>query len=693
MFLVTGRKPGYAFLDDFEQIDTAPHTTAPWLLSDFAENHWFLQTTQKNPTSLNWSVPLWDGSLLTDDQHDVLLRSLKHLLIIGANGVNDEFATLALASQDMRLKSAMKFIDYLLINAKDLDLILFGLGALSGDDLKALLNQFASAPRFEESIYQWRSRASEFCLAELDTLKKSEERAIYAQYPSILDLCFEEFEDIWLDVDARDIPRIRAAMMKAGLYYGSDHYGWRVNTKAISARLYPGTLWGGQTHKSPLSELTFYPDEQFYKREYPAVKVTTGKSGVLQSSQYFYYRYTLLGSAALSKLGLPCPSEMEIIANYVPDVKEASRFRSVPSSNLLKLFRKSMELHVEHGRKILDGFVSVATFCHTRGIPMTALHGAKFLEVIGPELVTLGVKRLGLSSRQRTRGRNHRRKGSPEKYFTNLRANHGLIEMVYVYLGSIQMTVGILMARRVDELVSLDAQKCLDDSKSWLVFNLAKSTRKALGLRQRESRPIDAIAVEMIEELRRFQDKLKISGVIDNLTDLFSSPSPMGYRGLQKCSLHVYNRHLNFACDYFQSDLNEKGERYYVRQHQLRRFFAIMFFYTNSYGELDTLRWMLGHRDIEHIWHYLTECLDPRDIRGANARYFADLAKHDRLENYENLRDLLSARFGTTSFHLVDEQNVENYIESMFEEGKAHTRTEFFHDENGKSMKILFIVS
>lgn len=102
---------------------------------------------------------------------------------------------------------------------------------------------------------------------------------------------------------------------------------------------------------------------------------------------------------------------------------------------------------------------------------------------------------------------------------------------------------------------------------------------------------------------------------------------------------------------------------------------------------------MFGHRDIEHIWRYLTECMEPNEIRGAGARYFADLAKKDRLDNYQNLRDLLSAQFGTTSFALVDEGKIETYLAAMLNEGKARFEPQFFKDENGTSMKILFIVS
>ncbi|WLH99818.1 integrase [Pseudomonas simiae] len=702
---VAKRKRGYAFLDTFGETNSAPHTTAPWLLTDFAANVWRVKTSQNEPFELDWGVQLWDGSLLTDEHHDELLRSLKHLLIIGANGVNEEFATLALVSQNMRVMNALRIVDYLLIHAKGFQLIPFGLGALNGDDLKGILNQLASTPRFADSVYQWHTRVSAFCAKALSELTQSEEEEIFARYPTMKEVSEDELEDLKLDIAVSDIPRVRAALMKAGVYYGSSHLGWRVSTKSLSKILYPDTVRGWGTPKTALHALTFQPEDQRYLREYPGVSVTTGNSEALQQSLYYNFRYTIVNSAALKALGLPCPSDTEEITDYLPKVNEPSRFRSVPSANLMKLFRKSMEFHVEHGRKVLDGFVNVANYCRAQGIPMIHITEEDFLRVIGPELVNLGVKKLGLSSHNsfdnkknkgdRGNGRQstRRRKGTPEKYFTDLRANHGLLELVYVYLGSIQMTVGMLMARRVDELVTLNVKKCLDESKSWLIFKLAKSTRKALGLRQRESRPIDAIAVEMIEELQRFQNQLKAAGVIDELTDLFATPSSQGYDGLRDCTLHLYNRHLDFACDYFESDLNDKSERYYVRQHQLRRFFAIMFFYTNSYGELDTLRWMLGHRDIEHVWHYLTECLEPKDIRGAGARYFTDRAKQDRLENYDNLKKLLAEKFGTTSFKLVDEQQIESYLEAMQEEGKVQIKPHFYNDENGKSMKVLFIVT
>lgn len=686
------QRTGYEFLDSFVTPHSSAHTSAPWLYSNFQENRWKTRTTEKIATELDWTVHLWNGSLLTDAENEILLRSLKHLLIIGANGVNEEFATLAPASQRIRLASTFRVIDYLLINAASLGLVKFGLASMDVDDIKGVLNHLASSPWSEDSIYAWHKRVSAYCKDQINNISEQEVQEIFGKHPSIEVVTADQKKDRKLDIPMSDIPKIRAALMKAGVYYGNSYAGYKINTKRLSESLYLDTLRGRQTRKPTLEILSFYPSAPPYKREFPKVRVTTGESETLQDTFYNQYRYVLANSGALVILGLPAPTDSDIIAGYTPKVTHSSRFRSVPSNNLLKLFRSSLTFHIDHGRKILNGLIKVAAHCHEHDIKLFSLPNATFMKIIGPELAAFGVKKIALADVSRTKNRTNC-KGNCKEYYQRLRANHGLLELLHVYMGCVQLVVGILMARRVDELITLSSEKCLDKSKSWLVFTLAKSTRKALGLKQRELRPIDAIAVEMVEELRRYQKLLKRLGVIENLTDLFATPSSYKTKGLLGCSIYLYNRHLDVFCDYFESSVTAAGERYYIRQHQLRRFFAIMFFYTNSFGELDTLRWMLGHRDVEQVWRYLSECLEPRDIRLAGARYLTDLAVNERLENYQNLQEMLFGEFGTIKFSLVDENRIEDFLLGMLEEGRAKIEPQFYTDEYGKSMKIMFIVS
>lgn len=684
---------GYEFLNDLEEFYESPYKTATWLQTDFESSIWQIQTSQKKPIFLDWQIPLWNGSLLTSSENSLLLHSLKHLLIITTDGASGEFANLSPKTKNIRLRCSMRAIDYLLIHSRSLGLVEHGLATLDSDSIKGILDKLASNPSSEDTIYDWHNRVSIFCENLLSKQSEHDINDILSKYPAMKVITDNQVENFKLDISIDEIPKIRAALMRFGFFAKTDGYALAANTRKLSEHLYTDTLRGKETKKSALHALAFFPNEPTHRREYPTVLVTTGTSKNLQIDYYLYYRNFFSCISTLAKLGIPAPVDLDAIENYIPPVSNAARFKSVPSKNLLLLFRKSVQLHISHGRIILNGFIKIAAYCHKLSIPMFHLSNEEFLKIIGPELHQFGVRTLGLSSFSKpTGGLRKPRKPQRALYYKRFRANYGLLELTHIYVGAIEIVVGTIMARRMDELVTLESSKCLDKSKTWLIFNMAKSTRGALGLRQIESRPIDTIAVEMIEELIRFQKILKRLGVIDELTNLFASPFLTGRRGLKKTSRYLYNRHLDFACDYFESEITTLGQRYYIRQHQLRRFFAVMFFYTNTFGDLDTLRWMLGHRDIEHVWRYLTECLTPKDIQGASARYFADLAKLGRLENYQNLQELLFAKFGTSKFNLVNEEHIEEYIAEMIEEGKARIEPHFFNDANGKSMRVLFIV-
>jgi hypothetical protein len=262
------------------------------------------------------------------------------------------------------------------------------------------------------------------------------------------------------------------------------------------------------------------------------------------------------------------------------------------------------------------------------------------------------------------------------------------VELIAVYFGCVQLVLGVLMARRQGEMIDLMAGECLDNSMTWLLFKNRKSTRGILGLRNTEARPIEPIAVEMIQELERMQRILKRIGIIDELSNLFASPSLSGSLVLT-LSPDVYNRCLDFFCDYFETPLNSKGERYYIRQHQLRRFFAMLFFYSSSFGGLETLQWMMGHTDPIHVWHYITETISGEVLRSAKAQFVAENLHRYDAQDYKELAELIKARFGTDDFSLVETDELEEHILDLMEEGQIEIDPEFFDDENGQQMRIM----
>jgi hypothetical protein len=126
-------------------------------------------------------------------------------------------------------------------------------------------------------------------------------------------------------------------------------------------------------------------------------------------------------------------------------------------------------------------------------------------------------------------------------------------------------------------------------------------------------------------------------------------------------------------------------------KHQLRRFFAMLFFWGSSFGGLDTLRWFLAHTDVEHLYHYITETTPGSVLRGAQAHYATEqLQGYD--QNAEELADLLEQRFDTRKFDLMEIDELDAYIEDLIEEGSVMIEPEFFKDAEGENYRILIQV-
>jgi hypothetical protein len=656
-----------------------------WLLTDFDEHEWSVSFDHIECLTINWRVQV-DNGLLTSKENIELLESLKYFLLIAVDseGLGSRSS---IRKQRRNFSEALTIIDYFLLNSETLELTSAGLAGLSQTNLTGLLVEFSTHPYTSESIYKYNPTAEFFFLQITAETPASVIANIFMKFPSIKDVSEDQINSDNLSLNPEIIPAIRAALYHHGYYSGNLGQGYHLNGKRLSEELYPNTI-GGTRIKPRLHWLSFYPFEKTYRRELDNVPVRYLSDGKVSLASYNSFRATLyrLGVLNLINASAPPASELVGITDFIVPVGADKTFRSVPSPIVLKQFKECVEFHFKYGKNIIDGFCRVAAYCKSSGIPIHQIPEKKIRNIIGPELIQLGVKRLGLACKQLNATKF---KPPREDYYANLRQNEGLIELVQIYIGSAQFVLGTLMARRYNELTDLPLLTCLDQTKEWLISNIEKTSRNLFGVRDVQGRPIDPLPVAMIRLLVRMQRLLKRFGVIDSYKRLFSTPSTLGYKGLIDASTESWNRNLDIIADYFQTGTDKYGRRYYIRQHQLRRFFALIFFHTYGYGGMNAIRWMLGHQDIEQVYRYIKANIDGASLRGAMAQAVLEDMSKGGVENYQNLSELLKARFGTATFGLYDELEAEQYIQSQMQRGSIVIEPVFFTDEHGKQMKLV----
>lgn len=272
-------------------------------------------------------------------------------------------------------------------------------------------------------------------------------------------------------------------------------------------------------------------------------------------------------------------------------------------------------------------------------------------------------------------------------YYSLLRQNRGLVDLLRVFTGCVYICIGTLMARRSSELDELTCD-CLDKSRTRLVFFNRKSG--VGGMREKIARPIPKIAVEFISDLQYLQHELIGMGIIAKKRPLLSYPSKVQADLIS--GTEASYRALDLFCDYFELPVDEQGRRYYIRQHQLRRFFAMLFFWGNSFGGLDTLRWFLGHTDVEHLWHYITETMTGGALSSVKAAYATERLLANGPE-VSALSDFLKKKYGASAFSLMTRTELDDHLTDLLENEEVVIEPEFFVGGSGKEFRILATVT
>lgn len=635
-----------------------------WLLSDFTAPIWKIQSNTKK--TIDWdSVILDDGEKLTSEKHLLLLNAFKHWIL----AVDDPFSNggklINPSTVQDRIDQIIGWINAILLNSKSIDLPKQHLSGLTNEFLMAVLVNIGKGKR-ENGIYHFHTRTKTLLLDKIKSISNADVSSLVEKYPTITRNISPE--DCPLDLSV--IERVKACywLEQQGFYLNEkNNIKLKGNGAVLKKLIYQSKIICCDSIQfNSLEELSINPSSN--NCEYLPVKEINDSSNSCKG----------LIKCAISNLKYlsfinekdncsHCPYDaiknitLKRVLKHV-QLKPLGRTQTLPFEMVFNIFCDCFTFVDAHQKAILDTMQRVliesSKIARRKIVFGKKIDSEKLsiwrtsdeaLSLIDKSLLELGVKLLNIKSNR-------------EDKFIALRANEGFLELFQVLTGSIQVLVGIIMGRRQDELTSLSATHNLlpnidpasDEGKIKdynLIFNLKKSGSAGKNaVNDRIKRPIPRSIALLIWNLEQFNQTLIDCNLKKNdELSLFNNVANHNFN-LTKTNACHFNNALNSVSDYFETPVikDDKGllKRYYVRQHPLRRFLAMVFFWSSGYEGLETIRWMLGHSDIEHLYYYVTESQPGGVLKGVKASFMIDaLEGKVKLEGIDALRKLIAKRY------------------------------------------------
>lgn len=672
-----------AEIDRLLTTNTGDCSAPYWLKNGFDCPVWEIDFNGVESMTVDFRTQLEDGSSLVDAKNFQLILTFKAWIV----QVYDQPQKVLLSSRAMstyrRVSVALKLIDYFLIRSDRFQLGGAGLALVTTNDIKTLFRCIGRSNKTALTIYDWPNQLRNYLHQKASTLDYEE---VLRSQPLLrrFDISSSEF----MVAQCKDEAQLfRAVLWKEGLLSEkkermcSQRSQFTFRSQPIVRQLYSDTLRGIFNYPKP-------PEFEIGKitglgREFDPAPVKFNGQRPMNDREISRYGRTLI-QFNICRIGFTgvLTSDIEKATTLALDSSTSvGRFATLPHSAVMFAIKNSVEFYLRYGVALLRTFLAVCDHkianrrSHKDSSVLAAQKNepAEVLKDFDLQVWRIPNESLGVGDSD-----------VASDYFKDLRNGRGLWELLQVLFGGIHIMLAALTARRIAELTELKVDRCLDDSESFLIFENRKSGSGEL--REKELRPIPPIAVRMIQTTRWFQGEMIKRDLLDDYRCPMASPLQTALT-LKNFKPNASPLHIDTFCDYFEMPRNAAGERYYIRNHQLRRFFAMAFFWSGTPSGEDTLSWFLGHTDPEHLYHYITEEVPGEALTSVKASVAAELAVDDTSLKTE-LTALLRKRFGVSKFSLLSAEELAFYIADLIEEGQVKVEPHFFEDMNGKKYQI-----
>ncbi|MEH6386122.1 MAG: hypothetical protein V7780_16055 [Colwellia sp.] len=737
------REIGNHFTHIYDQADEMPY----WFKGEYDDDVTIMNFGQKDKV-VDWSsVKLDDGFPLTHLKHKPLLNAFKNWLLAVSDPLENGGAIIKTRTIETRVMKVMTLIDAILLRSAALELSQYHLSHITTDFWLSLFKAMSEDGPIN-GVYDFTSRTVELVKAHAKSITQGQAKAFVSKFPFVSRDIAEDDLTLYLTKEER----VNACcwLYAQGYYKKWSTFEGQGNGSVLATLLFEGEI------ASPLLNIPSSPElwlaEKVRTTEYTPFNTENSGASVVYRTIDTYISMVKLINTNIFKDNASSPSieATKTVSvrkiNELVVLKPAGRTQTLHPDIVFKLTRQSFEFVLKYQQEVLDACLlalsqgaSKSTKIRSnkerpderRGKFIPEIHQNMSVTERGHFMQTKVMSTLNEKTVKAMGIRQVLPFGdlAADKYIA-IRNNESLFELYSVLIGSCQFLTGIISARRQDELVSLVSSGNLSPNKNPfdegnedieynLIFKLKKSGNGGkISTNKTIERPIVTSIAKIIWRLEVFNKAAISQGVVKGETLNFFNNLDAKMCHITKASVKSFNAHLDSICDYFETPLvkmsNDELRRQYVRQHQSRRFFALLFFWQKRFQGLEALRWMLGHTDMSHLYHYISSNEVGDILNGVKATVIVQgvLNKDGELEKLKSIGELkatLAKKYNAgaviidnlesvidladnddiTAPHidqLKAEANLESNLEELLKTGEISLEPNFFKvtDEDGQ---------
>lgn len=689
-----------AILDHLDRVQTPIASHTPWLISkDIWASQWTCRFDKAHTFDVNWDINLGNCCNLKDK--NLISSHLRAWICAQTHPRVTKLPDLEPRVAYNAVNEVIRLADYFLIHHDPDELIKHGLSALSEGDLTQLITALASSSRTMYSIYQWPECLKHYLEWLInDGISGVEFENFKKKYPDIMFVSTAPEDRLLPGATDEFVVEARMALLRANQYgpRASSHNPLFIpNYTEIVSIVYGKTLRGKWISVLRAPELSWGEDVQFVREMKSVFVRENGDYGRMSRKALLKYCQRVRSLSFVNDDATGKPLLSPSIASTL-DIKRITsivrmarggRFKSVPSALVFDSIQAGITFFIEHADHLMESYIALASAIKSSGLkPSIFLRNRNINDFISGGSVRAGIQTFAISRHYKSHEikNEYRAYLKARAYFADLRANRGLVDSMRVLYGAVLVTLAALSARRRSEYVRLHASRYLDAGETCVRFQAAKTGFS--GHRQEILVPVPDIVVEMLKKLEWFQRELIKQGVIDRLTNLFSYPLLKGGGLGQSDGIEAA---IDTFLDYIEMPCDERGRRYYLRCHQLRRFFPQTFMESGLPNGREVLSEFLGHTNAEEIWTYILEVCPGDAIEQSAAQTATKQLREDNTA-FEDLADLVRKTFGVYDFWAVSEEELNGYILQLQEAGDVKVAFEYFETSDGSAHRMLMKV-